>query len=117
MSISSMNVNMLIRLSQITKLLDMPHYAFLRMQLLRPNKYPHLINSLKGILMLLPQGKAFDYLKNRLECSALIFDSTLEKVKPVQDTKTDCGKYLSMVIEANMHLFPNINKAAILEML
>ncbi len=38
MAYANMNVNMLVRLAQVTKLLDMPHYAALRMQLLRPKK-------------------------------------------------------------------------------
>ena len=54
---------MLLQLSQLVKLIDMPHYATMRMQLLEPEEYPDLIRALKGLLMLLPQGKAFESLK------------------------------------------------------
>jgi vacuole morphology and inheritance protein 14 len=54
---------MLLQLSQLVKLIDMPHYATMRMQLLEPDEYSDLIRALKGLLMLLPQGKAFDSLK------------------------------------------------------
>jgi vacuole morphology and inheritance protein 14 len=54
---------MLLQLSQLVKLIDMPHYATMRMQLLEPDEYPDLIRALKGLLMLLPQGKAFESLK------------------------------------------------------
>lgn len=111
MSFANMNVSMLVKLSQITKLLDMPHYASLRMQLLKPNKYPYLIYSLKGMLMLLPQGKAFESLKNRLECSSLIFDSRQDKL--VEDSlKPDPNlkKYITMVVIESPTLFSSIDK-------
>jgi len=38
----------------------------LRLQLLEPDKYPHLYKCLYGLLMLLPQSSAFAALKNRL---------------------------------------------------
>jgi Vacuolar protein 14 C-terminal Fig4p binding len=95
---------MLIRLSQITKLIDMPHYAALRMQLLRPKKYPKLIDSLKGILMLLPQGKAFDSLKSRLECSTLVFDSNSQQDSPVEN-KMDLNTFVNMIIKECPELF------------
>ena len=104
MSFSNMDINMLIRLSQITKLIDMPHYAALRMQLLRPKKYPKLIDSLKGILMLLPQGKAFESLKSRLECSSLVFDSSSHQDSPVEN-KMDLNAFVNMIIKECPELF------------
>jgi hypothetical protein len=38
----------------------------LRLQLLEPDKYPHLYKCLYGLLMLLPQSPAFISLRNRL---------------------------------------------------
>lgn len=38
----------------------------LRLQLLEPDKYPHLYKCLYGLLMLLPQSSAFAALRNRL---------------------------------------------------
>ena len=123
MAYANMNVNMLIRLAQITKLIDMPHYACLRMQLLRPKKYhvsypryPHLIHTLKGMLMLLPQGKAFDSLKNRLECSSLIFDSKQADDKPVQDA-IEPAKFVAMIVAESPSLFSSADKTLIMDSL
>jgi len=38
----------------------------LRLQLLEPERYPHLFKCLYGLLMLLPQSTAFATLRNRL---------------------------------------------------
>lgn len=111
-----MNVNMLIKLAQLTKLMDMPHYATLRMQLLRPAKHPHLINSLKGMIMLLPQGKAFDSLKNRLECSSLVFECKQAPEMPKEDSP-DLAKYVTMVFEENTNLFSGLEKTKIMDYL
>jgi vacuole morphology and inheritance protein 14 len=44
----------------------------LRIQLLEPEKYPHLYKCLYGLLMLLPQSSAFAALKNRLNSVSAI---------------------------------------------
>lgn len=44
----------------------------LRLQLLEPEKYPHLYKCLYGLLMLLPQSAAFAALKNRLNSVSAI---------------------------------------------
>ena len=46
--------------------------ADLRLQLLEPEKYPHLYKCLYGLLMLLPQSAAFAALKNRLNSVSAI---------------------------------------------
>jgi vacuole morphology and inheritance protein 14 len=38
----------------------------IRLQLLEPERYPHLFKCLYGLLMLLPQSSAFVSLRNRL---------------------------------------------------
>jgi Vacuolar protein 14 C-terminal Fig4p binding len=111
-----MNVNMLIKLAQLTKLMDMPHYASMRMQLLRPTKHPHLINALKGMIMLLPQGKAFDSLKNRLECSSLVFECK-EAPAIKNDIDADISKYVTLVLEENGNLFSGLEKAKLMDYL
>ena len=40
--------------------------ADIRLQLLEPERYPHLFKCLYGLLMLLPQSTAFVSLRNRL---------------------------------------------------
>lgn len=47
-------------------------FADLRLQLLEPEKYPHLYKCLYGLLMLLPQSAAFAALKNRLNSVSAI---------------------------------------------
>ncbi len=44
----------------------------LRLQLLEPERYPHLYKCLYGVLMLLPQSSAFAALKNRLNSVSAI---------------------------------------------
>ena len=46
--------------------LDAEALSDLRLQLLEPEKYPHLFKCLYGLLMLLPQSSAFISLRNRL---------------------------------------------------
>lgn len=48
LSYATLDVQMLLQLSQLVKLIDMPHYAAMRMQLLDPGEYPDLIRALKG---------------------------------------------------------------------
>lgn len=48
------------------------YFTDLRMQLLEPEKYPHLYKCLYGLLMLLPQSSAFAALKNRLNSVSAI---------------------------------------------
>jgi vacuole morphology and inheritance protein 14 len=47
-------------------------FTDLRIQLLEPEKYPHLYKCLYGLLMLLPQSSAFAALKNRLNSVSAI---------------------------------------------
>ena len=54
MSVSTLEMDSLIHLSQISKMIDMPHYSFVRMQLLYPERFPDLVQILRGIMMLLP---------------------------------------------------------------
>lgn len=44
----------------------------MRLQLLEPHKYPDLIRSLYGLLMILPQSTSFKLLKRRLNCASRI---------------------------------------------
>lgn len=47
-------------------------FVDLRLQLLEPERYPHLYKCLYGLLMLLPQSSAFAALKNRLNSVSAI---------------------------------------------
>lgn len=61
-----MTVNILIQIDKLVQLLESPVFTYLRLQLLEPDKYPHIYKCLYGLLMLLPQSSAFAALKNRL---------------------------------------------------
>eukprot|EP01117_Protostelium_nocturnum_P008191 TRINITY_DN2920_c0_g1_i1.p1 TRINITY_DN2920_c0_g1~~TRINITY_DN2920_c0_g1_i1.p1 ORF type:complete len:747 (-),score=254.35 TRINITY_DN2920_c0_g1_i1:4-2244(-) len=59
-------VNLLLDLDKLVKLIESPVFLYMRLQLLRPADFPYLFQTLYGLLMLLPQGTAFECLKNRL---------------------------------------------------
>ncbi|KAF9586285.1 hypothetical protein BGW38_007416 [Lunasporangiospora selenospora] len=59
-------VNLLIQVDKLVQLIESPVFTYLRLQLLEPEKYPHLFKCLYGLLMLLPQSTAFATLRNRL---------------------------------------------------
>lgn len=67
-----MSVTMLIQIDKLVQLLESPVFTYLRMQLLEPERYPHLYKCLYGLLMLLPQSSAFAALKNRLNSVSAI---------------------------------------------
>lgn len=62
------NVKFLMQLDKLIRLLETPVFAYLRLQLLYPDKHPWLIIVLYGLLLLLPQQSvAFKMLKTRLK--------------------------------------------------
>ncbi len=90
-----MTIQMLIQIDKLVQLLESPVFTCptstsllpaqqwdpvqlmintvdLRLQLLEPEKYPHLYKCLYGLLMLLPQSSAFAALKNRLNSVSAI---------------------------------------------
>lgn len=58
----------LMQLDKLVHLLESPIFIHLRLQLLQPEHaaHAHLLRSLYGLLMLLPQSNAFNTLRNRL---------------------------------------------------
>ncbi|KAG7046828.1 DNA repair and recombination protein rad54 and rad54-like protein [Colletotrichum scovillei] len=67
-----MTVNILIQIDKLVQLIESPVFTYLRLQLLEPEKFPHLYKCLYGLLMLLPQSSAFAALKNRLNAVSSI---------------------------------------------
>lgn len=75
-------VQMLVQIDKLVQLIESPVFTCklhrplcttvkftssdLRLQLLEPDRYPHLFKCLYGLLMLLPQSTAFVSLRNRL---------------------------------------------------
>ena len=56
----------LVQLDILVQLFESPLFSRMRLQLIEYSKYPYLYRSLYGILMMLPQSKAFDTLNRRL---------------------------------------------------
>jgi len=56
----------LVQVDKLVQLIESPVFTYLRLQLLEPERYPHLFKCLYGLLMLLPQSSAFVSLRNRL---------------------------------------------------
>ncbi|CAH8363508.1 unnamed protein product [Eruca vesicaria subsp. sativa] len=62
------NVRFLVQIDKLIRLLETPIFTYLRLQLLEPGRYPWLLKTLYGLLMLLPQqSAAFRILQTRLK--------------------------------------------------
>lgn len=79
---SYVDVDLLVQVHKLVLLLESPIFAYLRLQLLEPQRYPHLLKSLYGLLMILPQSKAWETLMSRLRSVP-----TLEMLQMSQGTK------------------------------
>ncbi|KAK2045146.1 ARM repeat-containing protein [Colletotrichum somersetense] len=84
-----MTVNILIQIDKLVQLIESPVFTYLRLQLLEPEKFPHLYKCLYGLLMLLPQSSAFAALKNRLNAvSSIGYLHIAPKVNPPSATSS-----------------------------
>ncbi|XP_067854362.1 protein VAC14 homolog [Heptranchias perlo] len=61
-------IDFLIEVDKLVQLIECPIFTYLRLQLLDVENNPYLIKALYGLLMLLPQSKAFQLLSQRLQC-------------------------------------------------
>jgi hypothetical protein len=68
----------------------------LRLQLLEPDRYPYLVKSLFGILMILPQSGAYETLRNRL--NAITSLGVLQMIP---------HKYVAYIVYDTMNIFEN----------
>jgi len=71
------SVGFLMQIDKLVQLIESPIFIHLRLQLLEPLRYPFLLKSLYGLLMLLPQSSAFMSLKTRLESVAPLTNVTI----------------------------------------
>jgi vacuole morphology and inheritance protein 14 len=62
------DINFLVQIDNLIQYIESPVFVHLRLHLLDPQKYPYLIKSLYGILMVLPQSASYQKLNNRLSC-------------------------------------------------
>ena len=63
-----------IELSQVVQVFESSIFNHVRIKLLNPRKYSYLIKTLYAILLLLPQGQAFNSLSSRLKCLQIIYN-------------------------------------------
>lgn len=63
-----------IELSQVVQVFESSIFNHVRIKLLKPKKYSYLIKTLYAILLLLPQGQAFNSLSSRLKCLQIIYN-------------------------------------------
>uniref|UniRef100_A0A4W3IN35 Protein VAC14 homolog n=1 Tax=Callorhinchus milii TaxID=7868 RepID=A0A4W3IN35_CALMI len=61
-------IDFLTEVDKLVQLIECPIFTYLRLQLLDVENNPYLIKALYGVLMLLPQSKAFQLLSQRLQC-------------------------------------------------
>ena len=84
-----------IELCQVVQIFESSIFNNIRIKLLNPNKYKYLIKTLYAILLLLPQGQAFDALSTRLRCLEIIscldddndYENNEEKSQEEEDYK------------------------------
>ncbi|KAI9014394.1 vacuolar protein 14 C-terminal Fig4p binding-domain-containing protein [Phycomyces nitens] len=88
-------VNTLIQIDKLVQLIESPVFTYLRLQLLEPEKYPHLLKCLYGLLMLLPQSSAFSTLRSRLSCVSSIGFLHFMPKSPIEAPKKQPTKSIS----------------------
>lgn len=81
----------LIQIDILVQFLESPAFTSLRMQLLEHDKYPYLYKCLYGILMVLPQSKAFHILDNRLSSVGRLASQTVRNSPYSSSTSSPGG--------------------------
>ncbi|XP_065199328.1 protein VAC14 homolog [Sycon ciliatum] len=61
-------VNLLTEIDRLVQMIESPIFTHVRLHLLEPHRCRHLVTTLYGILLLLPQTSAFQKLHQRLQC-------------------------------------------------
>ena len=72
LSKSPITVDIISQLARLVQLLESPIFTHLRMQVLEHAKHPYLLRALYGLLMMLPQSRAYTTLDNRLRAVAMM---------------------------------------------
>lgn len=67
LSQTDINLDVLTQIDWVVQLIESPVFAALRMRLLDPNNNQYLLQTLFGLLMILPQSEAYRRLGNRLD--------------------------------------------------
>jgi hypothetical protein len=87
-------------LGQLIQLLESNLYDYIRIRLLDPIKNIYLIKALYGILMLLPQGQAFNILSNRMcNVEALLeIENGFENINEEEDNNEEINKLIEIFL-------------------
>ncbi|KAH9833697.1 ARM repeat-containing protein [Rhodofomes roseus] len=88
-------VPLLVQIDKLVQLIESPVFTYLRLQLLEPEKHPHLFKCLYGLLMLLPQSSAFVSLRNRLSAvnsAGFLHIAPKSTVASISSTRSKLGR-------------------------
>ena len=89
-----------LHLGQLVQLLESNLYDYIRIRLLDPIKNIYLIKALYGILMLLPQGQAYNILSNRMSNVEALFEieNGYENINEEEDNKKEIDKFIEIFL-------------------
>ena len=108
-----------LHLGQLIQLLESNLYDYIRIRLLDPIKNIYLIKALYGILMILPQGQAYNILSNRMcNVEALLeIENGFDNIKEEEDNMEEINKLIEIFLnnqklikEAEDNKKKNLNK-------
>lgn len=109
---------LLTQLDILVQLLETPIFLKLRLQLLEPEKNPHLYKTLYGILMILPQSSTFTTLRNRLSSLPHIYPpSGMSSLCPPPATTTPVSTPGGSTVQSSVSNQISIKKKRTYEML
>lgn len=100
-----LTVTDLLQLDILVQLLESPIFTRMRLQLLENQKYPYLYKCLYGILMILPQSKAFDILNKRLSSLNGFPQTPISSLRNLSSRSTSPNNFIleSSSISSNIH--------------
>ena len=75
----------LLHLTQFVKMIELPYFAYIRIDLLDMDRNYYLYKCLQCVMMILPQGHNFDILKNRLNCVVYFTHMGNQDIKKIKD--------------------------------
>ena len=89
-----------IHLGELVQLLESELYDYIRIRLLEPSNNIYLIRTLYGILMLLPQGQAFNVLSNRMKNvpTLLVLENGFDNIKQENSNKEEIKKFIDIFL-------------------
>ncbi|CCF56036.1 hypothetical protein KAFR_0A06010 [Kazachstania africana CBS 2517] len=104
-----LKLNDLLQLDVLVQLFESPVFTRMRLQLLEPQNHPFLYKCLYGLLMILPQSKAFDSLNKRLTsvniwASQPVYPGTYHKARNISGSLSDPDVSQRSVSQSKLHV-------------